>query len=65
LFDDHSQARFLCPSMLRNSYLHNGGSIEPPWVDLIFHCRSASERRKISPTQVEIAVSPLECCARS
>jgi hypothetical protein len=37
----------------------NGDSVEPPWVDLIFHCRSASERRirKISPTQLEIVVT--------
>ena len=36
----------------------NGDSFEPPWVDLIFPCRSASERRirKISPTQLEIVV---------
>ena len=29
----------------------NGDSFEPPWVDLIFPCPSASERRirKISP----------------
>ena len=37
----------------------NGDSVEPPWVDLIFDCRSASERRirKISPTQLEIVVT--------
>ena len=37
----------------------NGDSFEPPWVDLIFPCRSASERRirKISPTQLEIVVT--------
>ena len=37
----------------------NGDSVEPPWVALIFHCRSASEWRirKISPTQLEIVVT--------
>jgi len=37
----------------------NGDSFEPPWVDFIFPCRSASERRirKISPTQLEIVVT--------
>jgi hypothetical protein len=37
----------------------NGDSFEPPWVDLIFPCPSASERRirKISPTQLEIVVT--------
>jgi hypothetical protein len=37
----------------------NRDSVEPPWVDLIFDCWSASERRirKISPTQLEIVVT--------
>jgi hypothetical protein len=37
----------------------NGDSVEPPWVDLTFPCRSAPERRirKISPTQLEIVVT--------
>jgi len=37
----------------------NGDSFEPPWVDLIFPCPSASERRirKISPTQLETVVT--------
>jgi hypothetical protein len=37
----------------------NRVSFEPPRVDLIFHCWSASERRirKINPTQPEIVVT--------
>ena len=37
----------------------NRDSFEPPWADLIFYCRSASERRirKISPTPLEIVVT--------
>ena len=36
-----------------------GIQLGPPWVDLLFHCRSASERRirKISPTQLETVVT--------